>query len=106
MTRTVAPSTVTNGRLSVVPGAASVVLTSQALAPRGRRQNCSDVVRLSLPYHATYAVPLASSATPGLCPAPIVSGAAPAPAGASSATTRTASAALRIRVVPAPTGAS
>src|SRR5215467_5523640 len=106
MTRTVAPSTVTNGRLSVVPGAASVVLTSQALAPRGSRQNCSEVVRLSGPNHAMYAVPAASTATPGLWPVPIVTGAAPAADGASSTTARTASAALRIRVVPAPTGAS
>ena len=47
-----APSTVTNGRLSVVPGAAIVVVTSQAEAPRGRRQKFSDVVLLSGPYHA------------------------------------------------------
>jgi hypothetical protein len=81
----VAPSTVTKGRLSVVPEAAIVVLTSHAPAPRGRRQKFSDVVVLSGPYHAMYAVPAASTATPGLCPVPIVRDvAALAPAGAAS----------------------
>src|SRR6478672_10529038 len=84
MTRTVAPSTVTKGRLKVVPGAAITVLASQAPAPRGRRQKFSDVVLLSGPYQAMYAVPAASTATPGLCPAPMVKGVA-APAGAASA---------------------
>src|SRR6188472_1103514 len=85
MTRTVAPSTVTKGRLKVVPGAAITALASHAPAPRGRRQKFSDVVLLSGPYHAMYAVPAASTATPGLCPAPIVRGvAALAPAGAVS----------------------
>jgi hypothetical protein len=48
----VAPETTTNGRLSVVPGAAIVVLTSHAEAPRGRRQKFSEVVVLSGPYQA------------------------------------------------------
>src|SRR5919204_2460029 len=87
MTRTVAPSTVTNGRLSVVPGAVIVVATSHAAAPRGSRQKRSEVTVLSGPYHAMYAVPAASTATPGLCPAPMVNGvAARAAAGASKAT--------------------
>jgi hypothetical protein len=78
-------STVTKGRLSVVPGAAIVVETSHAPAPRGSRQNCSEVMLLSGPYQAMYAVPAPSTATPGLCPVPMVSGvAAPAPAGATS----------------------
>src|SRR5919197_215407 len=85
MTRTVAPSTVTNGRLSVVPGAAIVVAIAQAPAPRGSRQKCSEVTLLSGPYHAMYAVPAASTATPGLWPAPSVTGVAAPAAGASAA---------------------
>ena len=43
------------------------------------------MVLLSGPYHAMYAVPAASTATPGLCPVPIVRGvAAPARPAASS----------------------
>src|ERR671937_603685 len=94
MTRTVAPSTVTNGRLSVVPGAAIVVVTAQALAPRGRRQKCSEVTLLSGPYHAMYAVPAGSTATPGLWPAPIVTGVAAPAAGASGAASVDARSAL------------
>ena len=91
-----APSTVTKGRLSVVPGAAIVVLTSQAPAPRGRRQKFSEVVLLSGPNHAMYAVPAASTATPGLCPVPIVRGvAALAPAGAASSSPATTHAIAR-----------
>ena len=51
---------------------------------------------LSGPYHAMYAVPAASTATPGLCPVPIVRGvAAPAPAGARSSSPATTHAIAR-----------
>ena len=59
-----------------MPGAGIVRATSHAVAPRGTRQNCSDVVPLSGPYQARYAVPAASTATLGLKPAPTVNGAA------------------------------
>ena len=59
------PLTVTYGRRSEVPGAAIACATSQALAPRGSRQKFSDVVPVSGPTQAMYAVPAASSAAPG-----------------------------------------
>src|ERR671930_508694 len=108
MTRTVAPSTVTNGRLSVVPGAAIVVATAQALAPRGRRQKCSEVTLLSGPYHAMYAVPAASTATPSTsAPAgPALSTSVPAQAAPTDAPIATAVASHAKASVIAPAGAA
>ena len=82
------PVTTTNGRESEVPGVTidDTALASHVVAPRGSRQNRNVATLLSGPFQAMYAVPAASTATPGAWPGPIAIGSpAAAVAGASSA---------------------
>src|SRR6188768_4168972 len=73
--RTVLPETVTNGRWPLVVSAGTVMSCrlAQAPAPRGSRQNWSDVSEASGPTQATKPVPAALTARLGLEPAPSTS---------------------------------
>src|SRR4051812_38386343 len=93
--RTVAPLTVTNGRVRLVPGTVTGPPASHADAPRGSRQKCSVVVLGSLPIQAMYAVPEGSTATSGSTPGPIATVVAARPSAGVSARASSASRASR-----------